>query len=72
MKKGPGQVLYMLIYWSVSKRRWLKEICLLHHIPCTQIKVIVYTKMKIPSLLTHPLVISNLYNFLSSAEHKGR
>jgi len=29
-------------------------------------------KMKILSSFTHPLVVANLYEFLSSAEHKGR
>jgi len=28
--------------------------------------------MKILSLFTHPQVVANLYEFLSSAEHKGR
>jgi len=29
-------------------------------------------KMKILSLFTHPQVVSNLYEFLSSREHKRR
>jgi len=29
-------------------------------------------KMKILSSFTHPQVVANLYEFLSSAEHKGR
>jgi len=38
----------------------------------TKLKVIVHPKMKILSSLTHPHVVPNLYEFLSSAEHKGR
>uniref|UniRef100_A0A3P9LCV3 THAP-type domain-containing protein n=1 Tax=Oryzias latipes TaxID=8090 RepID=A0A3P9LCV3_ORYLA len=33
---------------------------------------IVHFKIKILSSYTHPQVVSNLYEFLSSAEHKGR
>jgi len=35
------------------------------------IKGILHPKMKILSF-THPQVVANLYEFLSSAEHKGR
>ncbi len=35
-------------------------------------KGIVHPKMKILSSFTHPQVVSNLYEFLCSAEHKGR
>jgi len=31
----------------------------------------VHPKMKILSLFTHPQVVLNLYEFLSSAEHKS-
>ncbi len=37
-----------------------------------EIKGIVHPKMKILSSCTHPQVVSNLYEFLCSAEHKGR
>ncbi len=36
------------------------------------LKGIVYPKMKIRSSFTHPQVVPNLYEFLCSAEHKGR
>ncbi len=36
------------------------------------IKGIVHPKMKILSSFTHPQVVPNLYEFLCSAEHKGR
>jgi len=36
------------------------------------VKGIVHSKMKILSLFTYPYVIPNLYEFLSSAEHKIR
>jgi len=36
------------------------------------LKGILHPKMKILSSFTHPQVVSNLYEFLSSAEHKGR
>ncbi len=36
------------------------------------LKEIVHPKMKILSSFTHPQVVSNLYEFLCSAEHKGR
>jgi len=35
-------------------------------------KGILHPKMKILSSFTHPQVVANLYEFLSSAEHKGR
>jgi len=35
-----------------------------------QLKELVHPKMKIPSSFTHPQVVPNLYEFLSSAEHK--
>ncbi len=35
-------------------------------------KGIVHPKMKILSSFTHPQVVPNLYEFLCSAEHKGR
>jgi len=34
------------------------------------VKGIVHFKMKMLSSFTHPHVVSNLYEFLSSAEHK--
>ncbi len=37
-----------------------------------QLKGIVHPKMKILSSFTHPRVVPNLYEFLCSAEHKGR
>ncbi len=36
------------------------------------LKGIVHPKMKILSSFTHPQVVPNLYEFLCSAEHKGR
>ncbi len=36
------------------------------------VKGIVHPKMKILHDLTHPQVVPNLYEFLCSAEHKGR
>ncbi len=38
----------------------------------TSLKGIVHPKMKILSSFTHPQVVPNLYEFLCSAEHKGR
>jgi len=35
-----------------------------------KIKAIVHLKITILSLYTHPQVVSNLYEFLSSAEHR--
>jgi len=35
-------------------------------------KEILHQKMKVLSSYTHPHVVSNLYEFLSSAEQKGR
>ncbi len=37
-----------------------------------KLKRIVHPKMKILSSFTHPQVVPNLYEYLSSAEHKGR
>jgi len=37
-----------------------------------RIKGIVHPKMKILSSFTHPQVVPNLHDFLSSAEHKRR
>ncbi len=39
---------------------------------CICLKGIVHPKMKILSAFTHPQVVPNLYEFLCSAEHKGR
>jgi len=36
------------------------------------LKGIVHPRIKIVSLFTHPQVVPNLYEFLSSAEHKRR
>jgi len=36
------------------------------------IKGLVHPKMKILSVFTHPHVVSTLYVFICSAEHKGR
>jgi len=36
------------------------------------VKGLVYPKMKILSVFTHPHVVPNLYVFFCSAEHKGR
>jgi len=36
------------------------------------VKGILHLKMKILSSFTHPQVVANLYEFLSSAEYKGR
>ncbi len=36
------------------------------------LKGIVHPKLKILSSFTHPQVVPNLYEFLCSAEHKGR
>ncbi len=36
------------------------------------LKGIVHPKIKILSSLTHPRVVTNLYEFICSAEHKGR
>ncbi len=36
------------------------------------LKGIVHPKMKILSSFTHPQVVPNLFEFLCSAEHKGR
>ncbi len=36
------------------------------------LKGIVHPKIKIMSSFTHPQVVPNLYEFLCSAEHKGR
>ncbi len=36
------------------------------------LKGIVHPKMKFLSSFTHPQVVPNLYEFLCSAEHKGR
>jgi len=36
------------------------------------IKGLVYPKMKVLSVFTHPHVVPNLYVFICSAEHKGR
>ncbi len=36
------------------------------------VKGIVHPKMKIVSSFTHPQVVPNLYEWLCSAEHKGR
>ncbi len=38
----------------------------------TSLKGIVHPKMKILSSFTHPQVVPNFYEFLCSAEHKGR
>ncbi len=43
---------------------------LFKHLKC--LKGIVHPKMKILSSFTHPQVVSNLYECLCSAEHKGR
>ncbi len=39
---------------------------------CIRFKGIVPPKMKILSSFTHPQVVPNLYEFICSAEHKGR
>lgn len=36
------------------------------------VKVIVHLKMKVLYSFSHPHVIPNLWDFLSSGEHKGR
>ncbi len=53
-----------------TTHRWVKEFGYSCHIPL--VKGIVHPKMKILSSFTHPQVVPNLYEFLCSAEHKGR
>ncbi len=53
-----------------TTHRWVKEFGYSCRIPL--VKGIVHPKVKILSLFTHPQVVPNLYEFLCSAEHKGR
>ncbi len=47
---------------------------MLHFLQPVELKLkgIVHTKMEILSSFTNPQVVPNLYEYLSSAEHKGR
>ncbi len=46
--------------------------CMKHLVPRLEFKGIVHPKLKILSSFTLPQVVPNLYEYLCSAEHKGR
>ncbi len=55
--------------WSLN---WAPDHCWLQLFSLTELKGIVHPKMKSLSSFSHPQVVTNLYECLCSAEHKGR
>ncbi len=63
---------FFLVWLISSARRNIIKIFCLTFSNLTCLKGIVHPKMKILSSFTHPQVVPNLYEFLCSAEHKGK
>ncbi len=76
LKMNPAVVrLLHLRQGDQAIEEYVQDFCELCHLVAfndVALKGIVHPKMKILSSFTHPQVVPNLYEFLCSAEHKGR
>ncbi|MGL5597903.1 MAG: hypothetical protein ACRDDA_07235 [Aeromonas sp.] len=64
--------MFEIYFRTVRKPLSVSNLSRLWECYSNSLKGIPHRKMKIVSSYTHPHVVSNLYEFLSSAEQKGR
>ncbi len=64
--------LIVFFFFMIQETKAFNRLTFLFHDSHARLKGIVHPKMKILSSFTYPQVVPNLYEYLYSAEHKGR